>query len=41
MSSEEDISFAIAGGVISVRNIEFVICFLNKEAKWFLEGCIF
>ena len=37
----EDISSAIAAGVVSVRNIEFVICFLNKEVKWFLEGCIF
>ena len=27
--SSENISFAVAAGVISVRNIEFVICFLN------------
>ena len=39
--STEDISLEIAAGVVSVRNIEFVICFLNKEVKWFLEGCIF
>ena len=37
----EDISSAIAAGVVSVRNIEFVICFLNKEVQWFLEGYIF
>ena len=39
--SSEDISFAIAAGVACARNIKFVICFLNKEMKWFLEGCIF
>ena len=37
----EDISSAIAAGVVSVRNIEFAICFLNKEMQWFLEGYIF
>ena len=31
--SSDNISFAIAAGVVSVRNIEFVIFFLNKEVK--------
>ena len=39
--STEDISLEIEAGVVSVRNIEFIICFLNKEVKQFLEGCIF
>ena len=39
--SSENISFAIAAGVVSVRNIEFVINFLNKEVKWFLKDYIF
>ena len=39
--STEDISLEIEAGVVTVRNIGFITCFLNKEVKRFLEGCIF